>query len=82
MVDILNQKDDIVNFLFYLNLIALVVGIFVSSKTYFMTIICLDVVFSGTLKVISKFSHVFNPKTKMFGPLGNLLDMANNMGQK
>lgn len=82
MVDLLNMKDDIVNVLFYLNLAALIIGIFLSSKAYFITVIIINVIFSGTFKIISKYSYVFNPKNKMFGSLGNLLDMANGMGRK
>lgn len=86
MIDIFNIKDDIVKVLFWLNLILLVIGIFVSSKTYFISVIIINLIFNGTFMIISKYSKMFQSKNGMFGDLfgklGNTLDYVNSMGEK
>jgi hypothetical protein len=81
MVDIFNLKDDIVKVLFYLNLILLIVGIFVSSKTYFISVIIVNIIFNGSFLIILKWSNVFTSRGGMFGELfgkmGNLMDNLN-----
>ena len=86
MVELLDLKNDIVKVLFYFNIIALVVGIFVSSKTYFIIIIVVNLIFNGTFLVISRYSYVFQSDnglfSKQFGKLGNSLNYFTNLGRK
>lgn len=86
MVEISELKNDIVKVLFYINIILLIVGIFVSSKAYFITVIVVNLIFDGTFMVISKWSHVFQSQngifSKQFGKLGSTLDYFTNLGRK
>lgn len=86
MVEILELKDDIVKVLFYINLILLIIGIFLTSKTYFIIVIVINLIFNGTFMVICKWSHIFNAEggyfAKSFGKLGSTLDYFHNIGRK
>jgi len=86
MADIFNMKDDIVKVMFYLNLVQLIIAIFVSSKIYFMSVIVINLILSGTFMVICKYSKVFQKRTGMFGNwfvnLDKMLNNLTNMGNK
>lgn len=86
MVELTDMKDDIVKVLFYINIILLIIGIFISSKTYFIIAIIINLIFNGTFVVICKWGGVFNSQagmfSKSFGKLGNTLDHFYNMGRK
>jgi len=59
MINLLNIKRDIVQVSFYLNIILLAIGIFISSKTYFIIAIILNLILNGTLMMINKWSDKF-----------------------
>lgn len=82
MVNIINMKDDIINVTFYLNIILLIIGIFLTSKAYFITAIIINLIFNGTYLVILKFSSRFNTQIKLFGDMENLLGFFYGMGRK
>ncbi len=86
MVELIDMKDDVVKVLFYLNLILLIIGIFVSSKTYFISVIVINIILNGTFIVIGKYGDVFKGRTGLFsnqfGKLGRALDYSHNLGRK
>ncbi len=69
-----------------MNIILLLVSIFVDSKTYFIIVIVINVIFNGTFMIICKWSDIFQVGngifTKSFGKLGGVLDSLSNMGRK
>ncbi len=86
MVDILNIKDTIVKVLFGLNIVALTIGVFVSSKAFYISVITINLIFTGTFIVISAQSHMFQSNDgrlgNLLGKVGNTLDSLNNKGDK
>lgn len=82
MFKIIDMKDDIVKVLFYLNLVLLVVGIFLTSKAYFITTIVINIIFTGAFIVIAKWSYVFDSQNKLFSGLNNKLNYFYSMGRR
>jgi hypothetical protein len=81
MAEIINMKDDIVKVLFYINIIFFLIGIFLTSKTYFIIVIIINIIFNGTFIVIKKWSNKFAANNKLFGGLNRALDNLSNMGK-
>lgn len=71
MVEIINMKDDIVKVLFYMNLILLIIGFFLTSKIYFITVIIINIILTGTYIIISKHGYMFNSQNKILRSIGS-----------
>lgn len=68
MINILNIKNDIVRFLFYINLISLIVSIFIFSKAHLIIVIIINAILSGTCVIITKWCDKFKAQFgKMWG---------------
>lgn len=82
MLDIFNLKDKVVNVLFAFDVIFLIIALFVSSKAYFVSVIVVNLLLTGTFMVINKWSSVYD-KIPMHKQLNNLLElfMGGNNGK-
>ena len=70
MEELVDMRDDIVKVLFYMDLILLAIGFFLTSKTYFITVIIINIVLSGTYMIISKYSYMFDSQNKFLKSIG------------
>ena len=59
MVEIIDMKDDIVDWIFVINLIAIVLGFFMFSKALFIFVMAINIILCGTFMIMSKFGDRF-----------------------
>lgn len=59
MAEMIDMKDDIVDWLFFINLFSLVVGFFMFSKLLFIFAISINIILNGTFIIMSKWGDKF-----------------------
>lgn len=59
MAEIIDKKDDIIDWLFFINLISLFIGFFMFSRTLFIIIMFINIVLDGTFIIMSKWGDKF-----------------------
>lgn len=68
MVEIINMKDDIMDWLLYINLFSIVLGFFMFSKALFIFVLSVNIILNGTFIVMSKMGGKFTKQhDKMYG---------------
>lgn len=53
------MKDDIMDWLFFINLFSLFVGFFMFSKLFFIIIMSINIILNGTFIIMSKWGDKF-----------------------
>lgn len=59
MVEIIDMKDDIMDWLFFINLISLVISFFFFSKNLFILVMSMNIILNSTFIIMSKWSDKF-----------------------
>ena len=59
MEELIDMKDDIVDWLFYINLFSIVLGFFMFTKTLFIFVMSINIILCGTFMIMSKFGDKF-----------------------
>lgn len=59
MVEIIDMKDDIMDWLFFINLFSIVLGFFMFSKALFIFVMFVNIILNGTFIIMSKWSDKF-----------------------
>lgn len=59
MVKLIDMKDDIIDWLFYINLFSIFLGIFMFSKSLFIFVLCVNIILNGTFIIMSKWGDKF-----------------------
>lgn len=59
MEEIIDMKDDIMDWLFVINLVSIMLGFFFFSKALFIIIMSINIILNGTFIVMSKFGDRF-----------------------
>lgn len=68
MAKIIDMKDDIIDWLLYINLFSIALGFFMFSKALFIFVISINIILNGTFIVMSKFGDKFAEQhNKMHG---------------
>lgn len=59
MVEMIDMKDDIMDWLFYINLFSIVLCFFMLSKALFIVILSVNLILNGTFIIMSKWGDKF-----------------------
>lgn len=59
MVELIDIKDDIMDWLFLINLFAIFLGSFMFSKALFIFIMSVNIILNGTFIIMSKYGDKF-----------------------
>lgn len=74
MVELIDMKDDIMDWLLYINLFSIVLGFFMFSKALFIFIMSVNIILNGTFMIMSKYGDKFTEQhnKKHGGEDGNI----------
>lgn len=59
MAEIIDMKDDIIDWLFFINLFSILVGFFMLSKALFIVVMLINIILNGTFIIMSKWGDKF-----------------------
>lgn len=59
MAELIDMKDDIMDWLFFINLFSIVVSFFIFSKPLFIIIMSINIILNGTFITMSKYGDKF-----------------------